>query len=160
MNIRPLEQCDNPKIAKVIREIMIEHRIDKPGSVFTDPTTDDLYSLFSKEGAAYWIEELNGKIMGGCGIYPTDGLPNECIELVKLYLLKETRGIGLGEKLMRKCIEQAEEIGYSQVYLESMPELNSAIGLYEKLGFQQLDQAMGNSGHYACDVWMLLDLKN
>ena len=147
MNIRPLELSDNPKIAKVIREIMIEHRIDKPGSVFTDPTTDDLYSLFQKDGAAYWIVESNGEIMGGCGIYPTDGLPNECVELVKLYLLKETRGKGLGEQLMRKCIEQAKEIGYSQVYLESMPELNSAIGLYEKLGFKQLDKAMGNSGH-------------
>ena len=158
MKIRPIQKSDNPKIARVIRDVMIEHRIDKPGSVFTDPTTDRLYELFGKERSAYWIVELNGQIVGGCGIYPTAGLPSGCVELVKLYLLKETRGTGLGKKLMLKCIEQAAELGYTQVYLESMPELNSAIGLYEKLNFKPLDGPLGNSGHYACDVWMIRDI--
>lgn len=158
MYIRPIQKSDNPKIAKVIRDVMVEHDIDKPGSVFTDPTTDRLFELFMKPNSAYWIVELHGEIVGGCGIYPTTGLPEGCVELVKLYLLKSTRGIGLGKKLMQKCIKQAGELGFTKVYLESMPELNNAIGLYESLDFKLLDAPLGDTGHYACDVWMIHEI--
>lgn len=155
---RPIAPGDNAEIAQVIRTVMEEHKIDRPGSVYTDPTTDRLFELFEREGAAYWIIEDQGRIIGGCGIYPTKGLPQGCAELVKLYLLKEARGTGLGERIMRHSIEAAFKVGYSTIYLESMPELNSAIGLYEKLGFKMLHEALGDSGHYACDVWMLLEM--
>lgn len=158
MNIRALRPEDNTSIAAVIRTVMEEHGIDRPGSVYTDPTTDQLFELFQREGSAYTLVESDGQIIGGCGIYPTDGLPDGCVELVKLYLLKEARGTGLGERLMRLSIARACELGYTHVYLESMPELNSAIGLYEKLGFRKRSSALGNSGHFACDVWMLLEL--
>ena len=29
--------------------------------------------------------------------------------------------------------------------------------VYEKFGFKYLDGPMGNTGHYGCDRWMLLD---
>ncbi len=158
MKFRRIQSEDNISIAQVIRTVMIEHKIDKPGSVFTDPDTDRLYELFQNEKSIYWILESDGRILGGCGIYPTEGLPENCAELVKLYLLKESRGLGRGKQLMEKCIESAISLGYSSLYLESMPELNSALGLYEDLGFESLDGPLGNSGHYACDIWMLKKL--
>ena len=145
-------------MAEVIRSVMREHGIDRPGSVYTDPTTDELYTLFQKKGSCYFVLEDQGKLLGGCGIFPTEGLPESCAELVKLYLVSELRGQGWGEKLMQYSIDMAYSMGYRKIYLESMPELNKAIGLYEKLGFKPLSAAMGNSGHYACEVWMLLDL--
>jgi putative acetyltransferase len=59
---------------------------------------------------------------------------------------------------MQKCIDEAKAFGYKNVYLETMPELNIAIPLYEKFGFEYLKSPMGNSGHGGCDVWMLKDL--
>lgn len=84
MNIilRPIEQKDNAEIAEVIRTVFREFKIDRPGTVYTDPTTDDLFSLFQKKGSAYWIAEDSGVIVGGCGVYPTQGLPDGCVELV------------------------------------------------------------------------------
>ena len=158
MKLRGIKPEDNISIAAVIRTVMEEHGIDRPGSVYTDPTTDQLYELFQQKGSKYTLAESEGRILGGCGIYPTKGLPYGCVELVKLYLLKEARGTGLGEHLMRLAIDNARELGYTQVYLESMPELNSAIGLYEKLGFTKLQGPLGDSGHFACDLWMLLDI--
>lgn len=156
--IRPIQERDNAEMAEVIRSVMREHKIDRPGSVYTDPTTDQLYALFQKTGSCYFVLEDRGRLLGGCGIFPTDGLPESCAELVKLYLASGLRGKGWGEKLMQHSIDAAYAMGYRKIYLESMPELNKAIGLYEKLGFKPLRAAMGNSGHYACDVWMLLDL--
>jgi putative acetyltransferase len=39
-----------------------------------------------------------------------------------------------------------------------MPELRLALKAYERLGFEYLDHAMGNSGHFGCELWMLLPL--
>ncbi|MDN3586336.1 GNAT family N-acetyltransferase [Pedobacter aquatilis] len=155
---RQIEQLDNPVIAELIRVIFREFKIDKPGTVYTDPTTDSLYELFQKDGAVYWLAEENGIILGGCGIYPTDGLPDGCVELVKFYVSAEARGRGVGKLLMQKSIESAQQFGYNEVYLESFPELNTAIGMYEKAGFKNLSGPLGNSGHFACNVWMLLVL--
>lgn len=152
--IREITLSDNPTIAGIIRRVLEEHGVNKPGTVYTDPTTDDLYTLFQKEQSVYYIAEKNGIMVGGCGIYPTQGLPEGCVELVKLYLVKEARGMGLGKRLMEKCLKAAKEMGYTAVYLESMPELNSAIDLYRSLGFESRTTPLGTSGHFACDVWM------
>ncbi len=157
--LRPIEQNDNREIAELIRIVFREFKIDKPGTVYTDPTTDDLYSLFRQTGSVYWIAEENGILLGGCGIFPTKGLPDGCAELVKFYVSAKSRGKGVGNTLMQKSIEWAKEFGYKQLYLESFPELNKAVSMYVRSGFTYLPHALGNSGHFACNVWMLKDLK-
>lgn len=154
MTIRPIQQADNVHIAQLIREVLTEFGANKPGTVFTDPTTDALFELFQTENAFYYIAEDQGKIVGGCGIYPTQGMPEGCIELVKLYVGKSHRGTGLGKQLMQLAIDKAVAYGFREVYLETLPELHIAVGLYEKLGFTYLDQPYGESGHFACDLWM------
>jgi putative acetyltransferase len=155
---RSLEQRDNKEIAELIRSVFREFGIARPGTVYFDPTTDDLFSLFRKPGSVYWIAEENGKIIGGCGIFSTPGLPEGCCELVKFYLLSSQRGKGTGRKLLEMSLESARKLGYRQVYLESLPELSRAIGLYEKTGFRLIEGPMGSSGHFGCDIWMLKNL--
>lgn len=152
---RHIEKKDNEAIADLIRTVFREFKIDKPGTVYFDPTTDDLYKLFQKAGSIYWIAEEDSKIIGGCGIYPTQGLPQECAELVKLYLLASQRGKGVGRMLIEKSFESARSLDYKQLYLESLPELGKAISLYEKAGFKFLQDPMGNSGHFGCNIWMI-----
>tara|TARA_R110002072_G_scaffold303079_1_gene492972 strand:+ start:9809 stop:10285 length:477 start_codon:yes stop_codon:yes gene_type:complete len=158
VNIRPIQSSDNILVAKVIREILEEHGVNKPGTVYTDPTTDSLFELFQVENAFYFVVEEGKHILGGAGIYPTEGLPNRCVELVKIYLHSSARGCGIGKQLMQLCIDKANELGFDSVYLETMPELSSAIGLYELMGFKRLKTSLGNSGHFACDLWMLKTL--
>ena len=101
---------------------------------------------------------MDGKIIGGAGVYPTDNLDEDTCELVKMYLRLHVRGLGFGRLLIDKCIEQAKELGYKKVYLESMPELRQALKVYEKFGFEYLKGPMGNSGHTGCSLWMLKKL--
>jgi putative acetyltransferase len=154
---RLIEEKDNKEIAELIRNVFREFNIHKPGTVYFDPTTDNLYELFKTPGSEYWIAEEDGVIIGGCGVFPTPGLPDGCSELVKFYLSADQRGRGTGWRLMEKTFESARAFGYNKIYLESLPELKRAISLYEKAGFKFISRPMGNSGHFGCNIWMLKD---
>ena len=158
VKIRNIELKDNAAIAAVIRAALTEFGANKPGTVYYDSTTDHLFELFDRAGSVYYIAEIDGNIVGGSGIFPTEGLPAGTCELVKLYLSNSARGTGLGKKLLLQSMQWAKENGYTQVYLESMPELSKAVAIYENVGFERLTQAMGNSGHSGCDIWMLKKL--
>jgi putative acetyltransferase len=152
--IRPLALKDNAQIAKLIRDTLAEFGANHPGTVYFDPTTDHLFELFSREGSMYNIAEWQGRVVGGCGIFPTDGLPSDTCELVKMYLLPEARGGGLGKKMISMSMQAAIQLGYIYMYLETMPELRQALKAYEKFGFEYLEGPMGNSGHFGCERWM------
>ncbi|RZL17912.1 MAG: GNAT family N-acetyltransferase [Pedobacter sp.] len=152
--IRNIVKEDNSGIAELIRKVFREFKIDKPGTVYFDPTTDRLYEYFRQTGSVYWIAEEDGELLGACGIYPTEGLPQGYAELVKFYLSEEVRGKGIGHQLMEQSLNSAKELGYTDIYLESFPELEKAISMYLRSGFEFIDKPLGNSGHYACNVWM------
>lgn len=156
VNIRAIKATDNKDLAEIVRTTLVEFGANHPGTVFFDSTTDALYELFQQPKSAYFVAENNhGKIIGGGGIYPTDGLPPDTCELVKMYLLPEARGIGLGRKIIAMCLEKAVENGFSRVYLETMPELSLALKAYEKFGFEYINSSLGNSGHFGCDLHMI-----
>ena len=154
-SIRFIEPKDNVALAAVIRAALTEFGANKPGTVYFDPTTDNLSALFETPGSVYYVAEKDNEILGGCGIFPTVGLPDKTCELVKLYLAPGARGTGLGKALMLKAMAWAKEAGYEQVYLETMPELSNAVTMYEKLGYNRLPKSLGNSGHDGCSIWML-----
>ena len=158
ISIRKIEIKDNSSIASVIRKCLEEFGANKPGTVYYDETTDNLFKLFSINKSVYFVAEHKGQVMGGGGIFPSDGLDEDTCELVKMYLMPEMRNKGLGAMIISRCIEFAKENGYKKIYLESMPELKRAISVYEKFGFNYLQKPMGNTGHHGCSVWMCLDI--
>ena len=158
MQIRPIQASDNPALAKLIRETIIEHDVPKEGTVYSDPTTDDLFSLFKTPKSIFWVAVEQTEVLGCCGIYPTPGLPEHCAELVKFYLSKHARGKGTGTALIHQSIASARDLGYTQLYLESLPQFERAVHMYSRLGFQKLEGALGNSGHTSCNLWMLKTL--
>jgi putative acetyltransferase len=155
VTFRRIEEKDNAGIAKLIRSVFDEFNIHRPGTVYFDPTTDNLYELFRTEGSEYWIAWEDEVMLGGCGVYPTPGLPEGCAELVKFYLSASQRGKGIGWQLMEKTFTSSREFGYTKLYLESLPELSKAISLYERTGFSFLNGPLGKSGHFGCNIWML-----
>jgi len=157
--IRKNKVEDNDILSKIIRTAFHDFDVRcTAGTVYTDPTTDDLFTLFQTEKSALYVAEENGTILGCCGIFPTDNLPDDTTELAKFYLSKEARGKGIGKLLLEKCVETAKNFGYKKLYLESIPEFSKAVSIYEKQGFEYLDAPLGNSGHSGCDLWMLKTL--
>ncbi len=155
ISIRPIKRLDNPYLAVIIRQALAEFGANKPGTVYYDSTTDNLFELFDHKKSMYFVAEEKGNILGGGGIYPTQGLPTGTCELVKMYLSPEARSKGIGRKIMNQCFAFAKKVGYHQIYLETMPELAQAVCVYKRLGFHQLAAPLGNSGHFDCNIWML-----
>ncbi|WP_114789805.1 GNAT family N-acetyltransferase [Niabella yanshanensis] len=158
MNLRKVKATDNATLAAIISSAFDDYDAPKRGTVYSDPTTDDLYTLFQTERSVLWVAEINGAIVGCCGVYPTPELPANYAELVKFYLNKTARGLGVGRALMEQCTQSAIELGYTHLYLESLPQFSNAVSIYEKQGYQLLDHPLGESGHTSCDIWMVKEL--
>ncbi|MBS1760447.1 MAG: GNAT family N-acetyltransferase [Bacteroidetes bacterium] len=160
INIRAIRPDDNTTLSKIIKSTLVEFKANHPGTVYYDASTDNLSDVFKTPRSYYFVAELNDEIIGGGGIYPTDGLPDDTCELVKMYLLPEGRGSGIGKILIENCMAKAQVFGFTKIYLETMPELKQALGIYAKYGFEYLNAPMGNSGHTGCALWMLKNLSN
>src|SRR5215510_10559918 len=89
--IRTIRQEDNPALAFIVRNTLAEFGANHPGTVYYDPTTDDLFQLFQSNRSIYYVAEINKVIVGGAGIYPSDGLADDTCELVKMYLIPGAR---------------------------------------------------------------------
>lgn len=155
---RSIKDEDNKILASIIRSSIEALNLPTVGTAHSDPTTDDLYLLFTKENSGYIVLEINGEVMGGCGVYPSNGLPNQHAELVRFFLDEQVRGKGFGKILMQKSEELAKQFGYTHLYLESFPDMEAAVHLYEKFNYQRLQSPLGNTGHFSCNVYMLKEL--
>ncbi len=154
--IRPIQPQDNAKIAAIIRKVSKEFGLaPESGFAVADPVLDDLYTVYHQPNAQYWvIENEQGEILGGGGLSPLKG-DHTILEIQKMYFLPEIRGLGFAKQLLEKAFQFKLQQGFKSCYLETTKELWQAVKLYEKLGFQYLDQPKGNTGHsHACEIWM------
>jgi putative acetyltransferase len=160
MLIREIQQKDNASIAKVIRDIFHELEAPKVGTAYADPILDTLYEVYQAPRSVFYVVELEGKVVGGCGVAPLEMLnpvqqdnTNVC-ELQKMYFAPEIRGTGYAEKIINQCLEFASQQGFEICYLETLSFMTIAQKLYKRMGFEHIDGPMGNTGHNSCEVWM------
>ena len=140
--IRPILASDDLKIAKIIRNNLEQFHLDIPGTVYYDKELDALskfYNALPEKRRYFIITDKDNTVTGGVGIGEFEGFAR-CAELQKLYLTDAAKGKGLGKKLMKTAEEFARNAGYRQLYLETHTNLEAAIGLYEKLGFHQIEK--------------------
>jgi len=159
LRLRPLQENDNPAIARVIREVSAEFGLtaDK-GYTVADPNLDVLFQLYSQPRHAYWVVEQDGRVVGGGGVAPLTCSDPDICELQKMYFLPGIRGKGLARQLALSALDFAREQGFTRCYLETTAFLKDAIALYERLGFAHIDAPLGCTGHVDCEVRMLKTL--
>ena len=80
---------------------------------------------------------VDDKLAGSVGIRKLD---KEKCELKRLYVKPEFRGQQLGELLLERMINDARRIGYKYMYLDTLPFLKTALKMYRRFGFEEIER--------------------
>ena len=156
--IRPIESRDDAAMATIIRTVMPEFGATGEGFAINDPEVDWMQRAYSAPRSAYFVVELEGKIVGGGGMAPLAGGDDDTCELRKMYFLKGIRGQGIGSEMLRRCLDAARAAGFRYCYLETLSGMNDAIRLYERHGFKRIGAPRGRTGHGGCNTYYLMEL--
>ena len=161
--IRLIQPQDNAAVRDIITYVLREEfGFRDTCYAWADPETQAMYEAYRHPESRYFVVEdtETGEVLGGGGFsrLKRTRLEDGICELQKLYFLPKTRGLGLGKAMLTHCLEQARQLGYQKMYLESTTKMMPAITLYRRYGFEHVDKPLGDTGHFACDVHMLRDL--
>ena len=69
----------------------------------------------------------------GCVAFKPVG--GNCCEMKRLYVRRQFRGQNFGRLLVTKLIDEARQAGYLTMRLDTLSSLDTAISLYQELGF-------------------------
>jgi carbonic anhydrase len=96
----------------------------------------DLPGRYSSPEGALLLVFLDSKLAGCVALRWYDH--NTC-ETKRLYVRPGFRGLGLGRKLAQAIINEATQIGYTKMRLDTLPSMTEAIAMYKTLGFMEIE---------------------
>jgi GNAT superfamily N-acetyltransferase len=112
-----------------------------------------LEEKYAPPGGSIYLVYVDGALAGCVGMKPSD---EESAELKRLYVRPGFRGHRLGELLTRRIMDDARTAGYSRLRLDTLPGLKTALSLYRRLGFREIEP------YYDClvpgTIFMEIDL--
>lgn len=117
---------------------------------------EEIEHLEMKYGIPYgrlYLIYCDEKLAGCIGLRKID---NQNCEMKRLYIRPEFRGEKLANILVKKIIKDAKEIGYSYMLLDTLPFLESAIHIYKKFGFYEIESY--NDSPMDTSIYMRFDL--
>lgn len=142
VTLRPIAASDDASIAAIIRANFEQYHLDIPGTAYFDPELDHLSAFYGAKGEkrSYFVAvDSVGRVLGGGGFAEFPAFAR-CAELQKLYLANAAKGKGLGSRLIAMIEAQAKAQGYEQLYLETHSALETAVRVYEHLGFSRIEK--------------------
>jgi putative acetyltransferase len=156
--VQEIKSQHDIQVCEIIKQVGKEYGATGEGFGPSDSEVQAMSQNYKDESSSrYIVASIEGRIVGGCGIAAFNN-SNEICELRKLFLLPESRGLGIGKNITEDCLKYAKSRGYKKCYLDTLTSMKSAIALYEKLGFSHLDKPLQGTIHNGCDVWMLKEL--
>lgn len=136
MEIRAATINDVPQIVKLIGDIWAEY------DCVLNTAVEEIYLLtpdeyFHAHGGDFWVVVEDGQIIATVAVMMND---EETAELKSLYVHKDFRRGGLGEKLTKMTLDFSREKGARKMILWSDTRFTKAHRLYERIGFERVGQ--------------------
>ena len=97
---------------------------------------------------------MNQKVVGCVAFHQ---FKDEICEMKRLYVLPESRSYHIGQLLVEEIIKEAKQAGYKEMVLDTIEPLKSAIHLYKKYGFKEIEAYYENPMDDV--IYMKLDLR-
>lgn len=124
---RPMQESDLDAVMAIEPEI------------YSHPWTRGNFADSLKSGYSCWVMELDGELIG----YGALMVVLDEAHLLNLSIARPWQGRGLGRALLAHFIEVARRHGGQMMFLEVRPSNTAAIGLYERMGFNEFSVRKG-----------------
>jgi GNAT superfamily N-acetyltransferase len=109
--------------------------------------------IINKGGHIFFAKQ-GDTILGTVALMPTED--PKVLELTKMAVSPESRGLKVGQQLMQYCIDYAKSIGLDGLMLYSNTILENAIYIYLKYGFVEIP-VEENSPYVRSNIKMVLE---
>jgi GNAT superfamily N-acetyltransferase len=158
IRIRVFQRGDSEEVKEFISDIIINEFKFKLEFDTLDSDILAIEEIYNKsDRGCFWVAESiaanniqRQKIVCTTAVRNLKQFESTC-ELKRMYVLKEFRRLGLGQKLLDIAIDFAKSVGYSRMVLDSSKMLHVARALYLKKGFVDIPKYNDN---YRADVFM------
>lgn len=114
---------------------------------------DDPTGTILDRGGFIWLAKAGDEIVGSAALM-NEG--HGIFELAKMCVAKGWQGKGISKILIETCLKKAKETGAKKLTLFSNHQLQTALKLYEKYGFKNVE--VKDSPFETADVKMELEL--
>lgn len=112
---------------------------------------DDPTGTILDRGGFIWLAKVSNEIIGSAALMKKEkGL----YELAKMSVTKKWQGKGISKLLLETCLNKAKELEAEKLLLFSNHQLITALKLYEKYGFRNIE--LKDSPFETADVKMEL----
>ena len=136
MLIRDALPAEYPAVGELVVDV---YRSIIPG---LDEYADELRDVAGRiaAGVLVWVAEVDGALAGTVSYVPGLGPYAEFQDqdgagIRMLAVLPSFQGRGIGQALVRACLERARADGRERVYLDTTRWMESAQRLYQRIGF-------------------------
>jgi ribosomal protein S18 acetylase RimI-like enzyme len=103
-------------------------------------------------GVLLVLESPSGDLVGTAGVRQLEpGLG----EVKRMWIRPACQGLGLGRRLMERCLEEARHLGFRRLRLDTQRRMEAALTLYRSYGFRDVPDYNGNP---RAQIWLELDL--
>ena len=101
-----------------------------------DNELEHLETKYGKPNGRIYLAYYDKKLAGCIGLRKLD---NENCEMKRLYVKPKFRGKKIASILVKHIIQEAKEIGYKHILLDTLPFLETAINMYKSYGFYEIE---------------------
>ncbi len=129
--LRTIKEAEEEEARNLVFDVLKEYGLQNDEKIDAD-----LYHITSN-----YKEGIFGVILHESSIIGTFGLKKMDVdraEINKMYILNEFRGHGLGTFIISNLLEVAKKCKFKSISLETSSVLIQAIGLYKKMGFEEI----------------------
>lgn len=117
---------------------------------------DRLREVVADPDAINLMAEQNSQVVG---FINTEKLPDGRYEITRLYVDAETRGSGIGRRLMELTFDELKRRGASEVLVNAFGDNHAGRRFYERHGFELIEDTWTTVGDQTLsDVWYAVSL--
>jgi putative acetyltransferase len=137
VDVRAVRAEDVAAVVALVTATLAEFGLSFGQGATTDHALPALPASYEAHGGAFWVAvDEGGRVLGTCGVFPV--APGD-LELRKMYFSPESRGLGLGKRMLDHALAWCRASGAKRVVLDTTEQMTRAIRFYEAAGFVRDD---------------------